>query len=366
MSRFLSDEEYNRLLKDNYLLKSQVESLKKGVFVDKEVSELKRVNKRLENKVSSRDKKIEKLDGELYRANLKIKQLESELKALKADNEKLKIQSEKDYTNSSFPSSSSVFPRKVKNSREKTDRKPGGQIGHEGHKRKQYETDEYVFIPAEEKILNDEKRYVELDEYTSRKLIDIRVDVRVIEYRSKLYRDMYNGKIIHADFPEGLDNEINYSANIKALAYYLNNYCNVSIDKTIDFISQISDHRVILSKGFVSNLGRQFHQRALDQNKEMFSLLSKADILYTDNTNARVNGKSAFVYVTTDKDKVMFNMSLHKGHQGVSNTPVYNSLGTIVHDHDLTFYNYGKNHQECLAHILRYLQSSIDYEKDIS
>ena len=32
--------------------------------------------------------------------------------------------------------------------------------------------------------------------------------------------------------------------------------------------------------------------------------------------------------------------------------------GILVHDHDITFYNYGKDHQECLAHVLRYLNAA--------
>ena len=35
-----------------------------------------------------------------------------------------------------------------------------------------------------------------------------------------------------------------------------------------------------------------------------------------------------------------------------------------MHDHDATFYKYGSSHQECLAHILRYLKDSIDNEPD--
>lgn len=35
-----------------------------------------------------------------------------------------------------------------------------------------------------------------------------------------------------------------------------------------------------------------------------------------------------------------------------------------MHDHDVTFYNYGADHQECLAHVLRYLKDSIENEPD--
>ena len=365
MSRYLSDEEYNSLIRDNYSLKSKLEAFKKGTYVDKEVSKFKRVNARLEKMVASRDKKLEKIDGENYRLKLQIRKLEEENKALKAENEKLKIIMAKDHTNSSFPSSALRFPVRVSNSRIKTDRKPGGQPGHKGHPRRQYEADEIVYLERDENIISSEE-YVFTGEYLSRKLIDLDVKVKVIEYKAKIFQNIITSKTIHSGFPEGVDNEINYSSNIKAMAYYLNNYCNVSIDKTRDFIDQISNHRISLSKGFISNLNRQFHERSKKDVEELFSSLSKADVLYTDNTNARVNGKGRFVYVSTDKDKVIYNSAEHKGHEGVKLTPVSLSLGTIVHDHDKTFYNYGKDHQECLAHILRYLQSSIDYEHNLT
>ena len=38
--------------------------------------------------------------------------------------------------------------------------------------------------------------------------------------------------------------------------------------------------------------------------------------------------------------------------------------GIFVHDHDRTFYHYGTDHQECLAHVLRYLKDSIENEPD--
>ena len=52
----------------------------------------------------------------------------------------------------------------------------------------------------------------------------------------------------------------------------------------------------------------------------------------------------------------------HKGHDGLSQTPLKNFDGTIVHDHDRTYYSYGKSHQECLAHVLRYLVGAIENE----
>ena len=78
--------------------------------------------------------------------------------------------------------------------------------------------------------------------------------------------------------------------------------------------------------------------------------------MHIDCTNARVNWESAHVFVNATPDgKVYYSASTKKGHTGVEGTPAENYQGILVHDHELTFYNYGSDHQECLAHVLRYL-----------
>ena len=146
----------------------------------------------------------------------------------------------------------------------------------------------------------------------------------------------------------------------------LNNYCNVSIDKTIEIIRQLSDSKLILSKGFINNLNREFSNLSRKQLDELFNSLSKANILFTDNTNARVNGKSRFAFVTTDDNGVLYTYAPHKGYKGIDLTPVKDNTGILIHDHDKSFYAYGSKHQSCLSHILRYLQSSIDNEPNIT
>ena len=46
-------------------------------------------------------------------------------------------------------------------------------------------------------------------------------------------------------------------------------------------------------------------------------------------------------------------------------TPLENYAGTIVHDHDTTFYKYGTGHQECTQHDIRYLTGSIQNEAEL-
>lgn len=70
-------------------------------------------------------------------------------------NKKLTAQVNKDFENSSLPSSMKIGRKKITNSRKKTDRKPGGQPGHRGYRRKQYTPTECREIPAPEQYVNN-------------------------------------------------------------------------------------------------------------------------------------------------------------------------------------------------------------------
>lgn len=54
-----------------------------------------------------------------------------------------------------------------------------------------------------------------------------------------------------------------------------------------------------------------------------------------------------------------------KGDKGIEGTPLADYAGTVVHDHDLTFYHYGTNHQEYIQHGCRYLISSKENEPEL-
>lgn len=71
------------------------------------------------------------------------------------------------------------------------------------------------------------------------------------------------------------------------------------------------------------------------------------------------------IYVCATPDgKALYFAREKKGHEGVKGTVTEDYQGILVHDHDRTFYNYGTDHQECLAHVLRYLKGSMDNEPD--
>ena len=115
----------------------------------------------------------------------------------------------------------------------------------------------------------------------------------------------------------------------------------------------------------ISRLNREFALKTEPERRSAYADMLLSPVMHTDCTNARENGKSCQVYVCATPDgKALYFAREKKGHEGVKGTVTEDYQGILVHDHDITFYNYGADHQECLAHVLRYLKDSIENEPD--
>lgn len=164
----------------------------------------------------------------------------------------------------------------------------------------------------------------------------------------------------------GIVNNVNYGASVKALAFLLNNYYNVPIAKTKQCISDITKGVINLSTGTICNLCSEFSASTEMERARVFSLLTHSDVLYSDATVSNINEKRKTVILCTNKDQVLYQHVVHKGHDGLSQTPVKNFNGTIVHDNDRSYYSYGRSHQECIAHVLRYLIGAMENEPHLT
>jgi hypothetical protein len=319
--------------------------------------ELKAMEERALRAERQRDDALDSLTvkrRELYQA-------QTELEEEKGRNHKLKAQINRDYENSSIPSSMKPNRKKISNNREKTGRKPGGQPGHEGHGRKKQVPANIINIPAPEEYANNPD-YRPTGKIITKQIVNIRVSLIVDEYSTPEFRNTRTGVRVHADFPDGIKNDVNYGGSVKAFAFFLNNYCNVSIDNVRELLSDLTGGQLQISKGMINGLGKEFSGKTGTGQKAAFCDILLSPVMNTDFTAARLNGKNVRVNICATPDKVIYSAREHKGHEGVKGTPAEDYQGILVHDHDKTFYNYGNGNQECLSHVLRYLKNSIENE----
>ena len=288
----------------------------------------------------------------------------TEIEDLRGRNMKLSAQINRDYENSSIPSSMKPNRKKIANSREETGRDPGGQPGHEGHGRKKREPTNRLNIPVPaEYAFNPD--YIPTGRVITRQVVNINVNVVVDEYSTPEFMNVHTKQRVHAEFPDGVVNEVNYGGSVKAFAYLLNNHCNVSIENVSGLLSDLTGGDLTISAGMINKLTSEFSLKTKDEQHKAFRAIQLSPAMGVDFTEANVNGKKAYVLVNAAESGVMYFARWHKGHKGVEGSPAADYQRTLVHDHDTTFYRYGRAHQECLQHVLRYLLDSMNNEANL-
>lgn len=269
----------------------------------------------------------------------------------------------KDSSNSSKPSSTDPNHKKISNSREKTGRSPGGQIGHKHHGRHRYDPDKVIQIPPKDEYLDDSK-YTLTGKTIRKQLVSLRIYLEVTEYETPEFRSKATGQRVHAPFPGGLKDDVTYDGSVKAAAFLLNNECNVSIEKTRRIFSEFTEGKLNLSAGLINNLKKQFSERTEMERKEVFKDLLSSPTMFTDFTFGRCNGKTSTILICANDDVCLYSIKPKKGDEGVKGSPLELYDGTVISDHEAALKKCGSRHQECLSHVRRYAQGSIDNEPD--
>lgn len=327
------------------------------------------------------EKTIHQLTDALYRAQRRtdealdrITALERELKEKnglledeREKNQKLRAQLSRDHENSSIPSSKDRVPKPVCNSRERTGRHPGGQPGHKWHGRKKQTPTVPTVRLAPPALVKEDPGFRKTGRTITKQMIGIRLILDVTEYTADVYYNPTTGERIHAAFPDGVVDDVNYDGSIRAFLYLLNNECCVSVGKCHRFLSELTGGKLNISTGMISKLTRTFSERSEEELKKVFADMLVSPVVHIDCTNARYDQKNANVYVCATPDgRVLYFAREHKGHEGIKGTVAEEYQGILVHDHDKSFYSYGGQHQECNAHALRYLKDSMLNEPDLT
>ena len=336
------------------VLKEKEEELRK------KDAELAKMQEAMFEAQRQRDEVLEKLkekNRELYEVKALLEEANDKLKGLTA-------RLNRNHTNSSKSSSTDPNHPKANNGRVSTGRKPGGQMGHEHHERKRMEPTVSIEVPAPEKYTKD-PLFKPTGKYVHKQLIKMVVNADVIDYFTMEFRNQETGQRVHADFPEGLVDEVTYDGSVKAAAYLLTHDCNVSIGKTRDYLKNISKGKIDLSVGMICNLSKQFSEMTKDERDEIFLSLVGSPIMHSDFTFGRMNGKQAAVIIcATPNGLVLYQGREKKGDEGVKGSPLEVFENILVSDHESAIIKHGSKRQECLQHVERYGRSSVENEPE--
>jgi len=279
----------------------------------------------------------------------------------------------KDSGNSSKPPGKDGFKR-VLNSREKSGRHKGGQIGHPGHRLALPENiEELVEKGSVKKQVID---YTDgSDEYISRYVIDVEVITTLTEYRFAT----------DAILPEHLYNEVSYGNQLKAMSVLFINEGIVAEKRLSDMISGLTQGTVTISPATIERFQSVFAQR-LEESGTLESIkkdLLNGEVMHTDDTPMRCMEKveyleggeekiiraekgsfQATIRTHSNERSTIYTVNPKKDGEGAERDGILPGFfGILSHDHESKFYHYGTRHATCGEHLLRELKGLRDLSK---
>jgi transposase len=278
-----------------------------------------------------------------------------------------KYENPKNSRNSSIPPSKDENrPLKTKSLREQTDRKVGGQEGHEGNTLKMIENPDKII-----KHVPDFCCECGLDlQDVSEELVGKRqvVDIPVIKpqyVEHQIFKRQCNcGHSTCASYPQNVNASISYGANTESLVGYMYSRQYIPFERMREFLNDA--YSLPISEGGIHELLKRLVSKATPAYNLIKEKIEISKVVGADETGAKINGKKSWFW-TWQNDKLTYIApSENRGFATIERN-FENGFINAVLLHDCWkshFQTPALNHQLCIAHLLRELNYFIDVHKD--
>lgn len=348
----------------------------KNEIILSENHELKLAKKESDITAEEIKKELERMQQELNRLYIENEKAIEEVKKQKKIQDDLIKKISKleraNSTNSNMPSSMDILShtipkeRKKINSRIKSDRNRGGQKGHKAHlsqTRAKVDEIKKVYVkkaPVGAEAVRDENGKVL---YYRTQEIDITIQSKTIETR--YYISEKGREITKEEKQKYKINPVTYSTHFKSIMIYLNQRGTIPYERLSEIIEEISNKEIKIQPSTIVKWSNEFNEKSEERAKEILKNIISEKIVNVDETGVKIDGKQNWLHGITNKTGTYFVVTKkrndkEKGPIGLLSD--YNNI--LVHDHFKSYYTLNKcRHSECNAHIERYLQEGIDFEK---
>ena len=261
--------------------------------------------------------------------------------------------------NSSKPPSTDPN-RKNFSKRGKSNRKPGGQKGHNGTTLEQVDDpDEVAELKIDRRTLPKGTVYREAG-HEIRQVIDIDISRFVTEYRAQILEDDRGNRFVAA-FPEGVNRSVQYGLGLKANAVYMSQHQLIPYDRIRDhFRDQM---HIPVSAGSVFNFNKEAYKRLESFEQWAKTKLAKSMLMHADETGVNIGGKRHWLHCASSASMTWFYPHARRGTEAMDEMGILPFFkGVLCHDHWKPYYQYKCIHALCNAHHLRELERA--WEQD--
>lgn len=302
-------------------------------------------------------KKIEELEARCAEWERKYSELEAKLAAKNKDSNNSSNPPSKDP-----PGTQRKYPK-----RNKTDRKPGAQKGHQG-KSKSFEKEPDIVQTHEPTSCLECGESLESIEG---KVVERRQEIDIPPIEPIITEHQLIEKICpcckhpsRGSFPDHIRSLIQFGINTIIAVIYFNIVHHIPFRRTTKIFKDM--FHMSISEGTIENILNLAETKAIKYYDQIKELLQQSKWVGSDETSIRINGQTWWRWVWQN-DKLTYFVSVSsRAYQVVKDFFGESFQGILLHDcYGAQLATVASKHQLCLAHLIRELLFLIDFEKSM-
>lgn len=269
--------------------------------------------------------------------------------------------------NSNWPSSRDKSRRKSKSLRSKSERKAGGQEGHEGHtlsfnlepdviEKHRPSACKNCQVPLAEKIT--------AIAVTKRQVLDL-PPLRYVttEHQVATVRCPNCGEATSGEFPVGVTNPVQYGSQVKRLAVYLRHEQFIPYERERQLLADLFE--LPISSGSLQNFVEAAAVTVEPATEAIKEAVIKAEVGHADETGFYIKGQRYWLHTVSTDELTYYEPHVKRGNKATDEIGILPQFsGTLVHDAWLPYFKYQLLlHALCNAHQLRDLTAIIENDQ---
>ena len=323
----LTKQEYEQLLQT-------IAALEATIKVQRET-----INKQQET-INKQQEIIEKQEVRIRELEFRIKELEGRL--------------HQNSSNSHKPPSSDGLKKVIKNNRVPTNRKSGGQKGHEGKTLKMVEHPDKIIFHSVKGICDCGKDLEEAEvlRIERRQVFDLPKKLcEVTEHQIEVKR-CECGRIHRGECE--LRGNTQYGDTMKGLVVYLIQQ-KMSYEQVQQFMEEVFG--LPLGGGTIEAANKECYERLEESERQIKEGLLGSKVIHCDETGIRCANKTQWVHVTCNERFTYYFLHLKRGKEAMDEIGILPRYkGNCVHDRWSSYERYECEHSYCNVHLLRELR----------
>jgi transposase len=271
--------------------------------------------------------------------------------------------------NSSWPSSRDKGRQKPKpkSLRPQTERKAGGQEGHEGHTLEFNPKPDLIesHRPAQcEHCQAPLPEEVVASKVTKRQVFELPpLRYVTIEHQAETLICPCCGEATTGEFPADVSNPVQYGSQVKRLAVYLRNEQFIPYERERQMLADLFE--LPISTGSLQNFLETAAENVKPAIEAIKEAVKKAEVGHADETGFYINGKRCWLHTVSTSELTYYEPHQSRGKKATDAIGILPEFtGTLVHDNWATYFQYQLLlHALCNAHHLRELTALVENEQ---